>query len=206
MITPPVGVKSMLVSIDLPPLTAVTLAPFAEMSDYQAAWQFVCKLVQDRFARKPVKPVALDALRLQFPGNRKDTCDLRHFGVKGGIETSHLRKSRKMVLGEADDRQRRRNMQRRKGDGSLKLPQHRVINNAMLPKLRSAMHDSMPDRARCRHFGVGKKSSNADERFPLARNGDCLREQRFSARILRVDLAICVADRLGLAEKQHFGP
>jgi hypothetical protein len=34
MITPPVGLNPMLVSIDLPPLTAVTLAPFAEMGDY----------------------------------------------------------------------------------------------------------------------------------------------------------------------------
>ena len=82
MITPPVGVNPMLVSIDLPPLTAVTLAPFAEMGNYQAVRQIVPKLVHDRFARKAVKPVALDTLQLQFLGDRKDACDIRQFGVR----------------------------------------------------------------------------------------------------------------------------
>ena len=68
------------------------------------------------------------------------------------------------------------------------------------------MHDSMPDGGRCRHFGVGKKSSDADDRFPLAGNGYRLGEQRISARILGVEFAFFVADRLGLAGEQHFGP
>jgi hypothetical protein len=92
-------------------------------------------------------------------------------------------------------------VQRREGDSILKLPQDGIINGAMLPKLRSAMHDSMPDRTRRRQFAVRKKSFNANDRFPLARNIDCLRQQRFSVRVLRVDLAVFVADRLSLAEK-----
>ena len=79
----------------------------AEMGDDQAARHIVRKLTHDRFARKAVKPVALDALRLQFLGDRKYTRDLRHFGVKGGVEARHLRKPGKMLLCEADDRQSR---------------------------------------------------------------------------------------------------
>jgi hypothetical protein len=74
------------------------------MGNYQAVRQIVCKLMHDRFARKAVKPVALDTLTLQFFGDRKDTCDLRQLGVKGGVETRHLRNPGKMLLCEADDR------------------------------------------------------------------------------------------------------
>jgi hypothetical protein len=38
----------------------------------------------------------------------------------------------------------------------------------MLPEFRSAMDDSMPNGDRLGHFGVDKKSSNAEDRFPLA--------------------------------------
>jgi hypothetical protein len=74
------------------------------MGNYQAVRQIVCKLVHDLFARKAMKPVALDTLQLQFLGDRKNTCDLRQFGMKGGVETRHLRKPGKMLLCEADDR------------------------------------------------------------------------------------------------------
>ena len=94
----------------------------AEMGDDQAVRQIVRKLMHDRFARKAVKPVALDTLRLQFPGDRKDPCDVRQFGVKGGVEARRLRKSGKMLLREADDRQSRWNMQRREGGRRFELP------------------------------------------------------------------------------------
>jgi hypothetical protein len=48
-------------------------------------------------------------------------------------------------------------MQRREGRSSIKLPEDRIVNEAMLPELRSAMHDST---SRCRHFGVGKNTSD----------------------------------------------
>ena len=73
-------------------------------------------------------------------------------------------------------------MQRREGGSSLELPQHRVIDQAMLPKLRSAMHDAMPDGGRRRHFGVGKKSCDADDGLPLVGNGCRLGEQAYSCR------------------------
>ena len=68
-----------------------------------------------------MKSVALDALRLQFLGDRKDARDLRQFGVKGGVETRRLRKPGKMLLREADDRQGRGHMQRREGGRGFEL-------------------------------------------------------------------------------------
>ena len=105
-----------------------------------------------------MKPVALDALRLQFLGDRKDARDLRQSGVKGGVETRHLRKAGKMLLREADDRQSRRSMQRREGGCRLKLPQDRIVDQAMLAQLRSAMHDAMPDGGRRRHVGARQEA------------------------------------------------
>src|ERR1700732_5150902 len=60
----------------------------------------------------------------------------------------------------------------------------------MLPELRSAMHDSMPDGGRCRHFGVGKKSSDADDRVSLAGNGYRLGRTAFSRQICAWNLAV----------------
>ena len=93
----------------------------AEMGDHETVRQIVRKLMHDRFARKAVKSVALNSLRLQFLGNRKHPRDRRQFGVKGGVETRRLRKPRKMLLREADDRQSRWNMQRREGGRRFEL-------------------------------------------------------------------------------------
>jgi hypothetical protein len=73
------------------------------MGNHEAARQIVGKLTHDRFARKAVKSVALNSLRLQFLGNREHPRDGRQFGVKCGVETRRLRKSRKMLLRKADD-------------------------------------------------------------------------------------------------------
>ena len=99
-----------------------------------------------------MKAVALNASRLKFPGERKHARALRHFCVERGIKTCRLRKPGKMLLGEADDGQGWWRMQRCKGGGRLKLLQHCSIDQAMLPQLWSAMHDSMPDGIRRRHF------------------------------------------------------
>ena len=174
----------------------------AEMGNDQAVRQIVRKLMHDRFAGKAVKSVALDTLRLQFLGNWKHTRDIGQFGVKGGVETCRLRKSRKMLLRKADNRQSRWGMQRRKGGRRFELPQDQFVNQAMLPELRSAMHNTMPDRGWCRHFGVVEKPSDADDRFPLAGNGCCLgRATRFRAS-LRTEIAAFIADRLRFAGEQ----
>ena len=99
-----------------------------------------------------MKAVTLNASRLKFPGEWKHTRALRHFCVECGIKTCRLRKPRKMLLGEADDGQGWLRMQRCKAGGRLELLQHRSVNQAMLPQLWPAMHDSMPDSVRRRHF------------------------------------------------------
>ena len=43
-------------------------------------------------------------------------------------------------------------MQRREGGGRLELSQHSSVDQAMLPQLRSAMHDAMPDGVRRWHI------------------------------------------------------
>src|SRR5271170_4652976 len=111
----------------------------AEMGDHEAVRRIVRKLMHDRFTRKAVKSVALNSLRLQFLRDRKDTCDLRQFGVKGGVETRSLREPPKMLLCEADDRQSRGNMQRRECGRRFELRYDRIVNEAMLPEPRPTM-------------------------------------------------------------------
>src|ERR1700677_392914 len=113
-----------------------------------------------------MKPVALNSLRLQFLGNWKHPRDCRHFGVKGSVETRRLRKPRKLLLCEADDRQSRRNVQGRESSRRFELRQDRMVDEAMLPEFRTAMDNAMPDCVRHGHFGVDEKLSDADDCFP----------------------------------------
>ena len=92
----------------------------AEMGDDQAIGQIVAKLAHDRFARQPVKSVALDAFGLQFLGDRQDPRDVGQFGVKGGVEARRLRQPREMLSCETDDRQGGRRMQRRETQSPLR--------------------------------------------------------------------------------------
>src|ERR1700733_6624688 len=137
--------------------------------------------MHNRFAREAVKSVALNSFRLQFPGNGKYPRDRRQSGVKGGVKTRYLRKPRKMLLCEADDRQSRWNMQRREGGRRFELRQDRIVNEAMLPEFWAAMDNSMSDCGWRRHFEVDEKPSDTDDRFPLAGYGSRLGEQRGSA-------------------------
>ena len=63
-------------------------------------------------------------------------------------------------------------MERSESGGRLELLQHRSINQAMLPQLWPAMHDSMPDSVRRRHFRVGEEFCDSDDSVPLA--GNCM--------------------------------
>ena len=51
-----------------------------------------------------MKSVALDPFQLQFLGDRKDSRDFRQIGMKRGVEARYLRRRRKMLACEADDR------------------------------------------------------------------------------------------------------
>ena len=87
-----------------------------------------------------------------------------------------------------------------------KIARPRYGDQPMLAKLRPAVHHSMTDGGQSRHVGVGEELCDADDRFPLATYGYGLVDQLVSAEVLRGDLSVLLADRLGLAGKQHFGP
>src|SRR5665213_2890713 len=151
-----------------------------------------------------MKSVALNPLQLQRLGDRKDSRDFRQIGMKRGVEARYLRGRRKMFSCEADDRKSRWNVQRRKGARRFKLPKDLIVNEAMAPELWSAMHDPMSHSDRSRHFDVGQKPCDADDRFPLARSGRGLREQHMIARIPNDEFAFLVVEGLGLSGEQNF--
>jgi len=102
------------------------------------------------------------------------------------------------------------------GERSVRLPARRERapniarprygDQAMLAKLRPAVHDSMTDGGQSRHVGVGEELCDADDRFLLATYGCGLVDRLVSAEVLRGELSVLLADRLGLAGKRHFGP
>ena len=91
-----------------------------------------------------------------------------------------------------------------KSSRRFELRQNRIVDEAMLPEFRTPMDNAMPDCVGHRHLGIDKKLSDADDCFPLARNGARLGEQYVSVRIFGMAFAAFVADRLGLAREQHF--
>src|SRR5437764_539815 len=128
-----------------------------------------------------MKPIALDSLRLQCFWDRKNSCNFRQIGVKRGVETRYLRRRRKMLPCEADDRKGRWNMKRRKGTGPFKLLQDFIVNEAVAPQLWSTVHDPMPDSDRRRHFGFCEKPADTHDSFLLTGNGRGLGEQHLLA-------------------------
>ena len=60
-------------------------------------------------------------------------------------------------------------MQRRKGRCGVQLLHYLSVDQAMLPQLRSAMHDTVTDRDGGRGAAVVKEFSDPGNRFPLGR-------------------------------------
>ena len=92
-------------------------------------------------------------------------------------------------------------MQRREGGRSVELPQHQLINQAMLPQVRTTVNNAVSDGNRRRQFAASKNLSDPANRIPLGGDGYCLGEQRVRLRILRVESATLLADRLRFAGK-----
>ena len=57
----------------------------SKVGDDKSLGQIVSELAYDRFARKTMKPMALDPLQPQFLGNRKYPPDFRQIGMKRGV-------------------------------------------------------------------------------------------------------------------------
>jgi hypothetical protein len=91
--------------------------------------------------------------------------------MKLGVETRHLRHAGKVRLRQADERQRGRCVQRRKGRGGLQLPQHRIVDAAMLAQRRPAMHDAVPDGVWRRHPGRRENTGDTGHRVRMVSRG-----------------------------------
>ena len=176
--TPPLGVKPMLVSIDRPAFSAVMLAPLPRcaMTRRSAAAQ----LPHDGLERQAVESVALDALRLQFFGNWQHPGDVGQTGMKLGVETRHLGHAGKVGLRQADERQRLRRVQRREGRSGLQLAQQRSVHQTMLAQGRPAVHDAVPNGVGWRHAGLCEHAGDALEGLRMLGRGDGLTEQFLS--------------------------
>ena|SRR5258708_7767760 len=94
----------------------------AEMRDDEPIRRIVSELAHNRLTGMVVKSIALDATRSQFLGERKGARDIQHPSVKRRIEAGNLWQLRKTLLREANDRQRRRIVQRREGRCCFELP------------------------------------------------------------------------------------
>ena len=172
------------------------------MGDEQLARQRTFKLTHNRLAGEAVKPVALDPFRSQRVGNRQHACDVRHVCMKAGVETRDLRQGGEMCLGKSDDRQGRWHVQWGKDYGRVELIEDRIIDDAVVPELRSPVHDTMPDALWCGHFQVGQQPCDADNRVLLAGQRRALAEQRGPCRVFRVEDGRLRADRFRLTGDQ----
>ncbi len=92
-----------------------------------------------------MKAVTLNASRLKFPREWKDTRALRHFCVECGIKTRRLAEAQENAAGakRMTDMAGSRTHWCEAG-GPPELLQHRPVNQAMLPELWPAMHDWCP--------------------------------------------------------------
>ena len=111
-----------------------------------------------------MKTVPLYALPLQFSGDRQNAGHVWHASVKDGVEARHLRQPGEKLLRGADDCQRSGGVQRRKGRCSFQLPQHCVVNEAMLAQRRAAVYDAVT-------YGCGQGQASFGELVRHACNG-----------------------------------
>ena len=89
--------------------------------------------------------------------------------MKRRIETGHLRHPWEVLSREADDRQRRGNVQGREGGCRFELAHHGIVDQAMAAKVRPAVHHAMPDRGRLGLFAVCEKRPDACDGIPWVR-------------------------------------
>ena len=125
----------------------------------------------------------------QFLGEGKGARDIRHPSVKRRIEAGNLWQLRKMLLREANDRQRRRIVQRREGGCCFELTQHGVVDQAMATKIRPTVHYAMPDRDRLGLSTVREKPPDARDRVPMGSEICRFGSQRIVISVSRPELA-----------------
>ena len=137
------------------------------MRNDQSIRPIVSELSHDRLAGKAVKSITVDAIRSQFQRDRQCARHIRHPSVKCRIEAGDLRQPREVLLRETNDRQCRRIVQWREGGSRFELPQHGVVDQAMVAKIRAPVHHAMPDRGRLDLVAVCEKRPDACNRVLL---------------------------------------
>ena len=111
-----------------------------------------------------------------------------------------------MFLRKADNRYGSGGVQGRKSGRAFQLLRYYFVNQAMLPELRAAMHDTVPYRCWCGRFFLFKKFPDADHRIPLAEDGCSVVHQRISLRVPHLKLAAWLADQFRNAREQRVRP
>ena len=149
--TPAVGVKLMLVSMDLPSRTAARLAPLprwaritrpcAASGSGQAGQFFHQKRIG-----QPVKPVAPHPLRFVAARDRQQLGHARQVMVKSRVETGHLRQVGKAAMKRLGQQDLLRQMLGIERTEPVQLLDHFRRDALRLAVLRPAMHHAMPHR------------------------------------------------------------
>src|SRR5580704_4504604 len=101
--------------------------------------------------------------------------------MKCCIEACDLRQPRKVLPRKTDHRQGGWRMQRRKGRCDVQLMHYLFVDHAMLPQLRSAMHDTVTDSDGGRRAPIAKEFSNTCNSVLLAGDGSRLGQPRIIA-------------------------
>ena len=84
----------------------------------------------------------------------------------------------------------------------MQPPQDRLVDAAMAPQLRAAMHDAVRDGNGCRQVELGEQAGDADHRATLVRDSAFLRRDGSTARILGVDSTGRLADGFRLTRNE----
>ena len=146
-----------------------------------------------------MKAIALHALPVIFQRQRQMPRHLRHRAMKRVVKAGVVRALREDLLRLADQRQRRRNVQRGKMHRRLQLAQYLWRDELMIAQLWSAVDDAMPDRDRRRIFLLTQRSGNFFERGRLRLKNVFLLEDGFAIGRLYLETAAGASDPLSAA-------
>ena len=125
--------------------------------------------------------------------------------MKRRIEAGNLWQLRKMLLREANDRQRRRIVQRREGGCCFELTQHGVVDQAMATKIWPTVHYAMPDRDRLGLSTVREKPPDARDRVPMGSEICRFGSQQIVISVSRPELALAATIDSASPERSIFG-
>jgi hypothetical protein len=149
-----------------------------------------------------MKSVPLDPKIVEPLGKWVVASLLRHRAVKGRVEACILLCVRQKLLRLANQRHRRRNVNRRELRRSHQLLNQSIVDQLMLAKMRSAMHHSVPNRRRTVVPKPPHKIEDFLERMALRIEGISLIQFRSAGSVLDLQAPIGMANTAG-PTRQH---